>query len=87
MQTDKPLKIMNAWKKEAQGTFWLRTNEGKPVALSELVVGASVASTSAPSPSSGDAAPIPAAVAKPVTSARMSPLFYMHLICYLYYIV
>lgn len=81
MQTDKPLKIMNAWKKEAQGTFWLRTQEGKPVVLSELVVGAapSAPATNGVNGVNGangvhENGHSVSALAKPIdTSKRMSP--------------
>lgn len=30
--TDKPLKIVTAWKKDGPGVFWLKTLDGKPAA-------------------------------------------------------
>lgn len=63
VQTDKPLKIMNAWKKEAPGTFWLRTVDGKPVNLAQIVPGAT---ETPPSPSNATpAAPFKADAVKP----------------------
>lgn len=68
VSTDKPHKIMMAWKKEAPGSFWLRTLEGKVVNLAEFVVGASSANSSGngnvtngnPTPVNGEvAAPAP----------------------------
>lgn len=72
--TDKPLKIMNAWKKEAPGTFWLRTAEGKPVNLVQVVPGASETPPVLASSASSEtiAVVVPAIVKAPETAKLKS---------------